>query len=283
MSNFSKKNYSLAVSVAVAASALISGAANAQASKASETVRAASADTLVQQVELRPSAVAQNVTSVSQLSDVKPTDWAFNALQSLVDRYSCIGGYPDRTFRGKQATTRYEFAATLNGCLDKINEIISAGLADKVGKEDLATLQKLQEEFAAELATIRGRVDALDAKTTKLEEQQFSTTTKLSGLAFFNVTGGSGSNVQRTGFPAGNAPNTTMSGLVWLTLNTSFTGKDSLITQLAAGNGNSAYSNAYRSSGFFNTTATTFTDQTWKELLKTKKLRALDRRLRYLK
>jgi hypothetical protein len=53
-----------------------------------------------------------------------------------------------------------------------------------------------------------------------------------------------------------------MSGLVWLTLNTSFTGKDSLITQLAAGNGNSPYSIAYGSPGFFNTTATTFTDQT---------------------
>ena len=210
--------------------------------------------------------VSQNVTSVSQLSDVKPTDWAFTALQSLVERYGCIAGYPDRTFRGKQATTRYEFAAGLNACLDKINEIISAGLADKVGKEDLATLQKLQEEFAAELAILRGRVDALDAKTAKLEEQQFSTTTKLSGLAFFNVTGGSGSNVIKQnatgGNVLGNAPNTTMSGLVWLTLNTSFTGKDSLITQLAAGNGNSAYSNAYGSTSFFNTTATTFTDQT---------------------
>ena len=58
--------------------------------------------------------VSQNVTSVSQLSDVKPTDWAFTALQSLVERYGCIAGYPDRTFRGKQATTRYEFAAGLN-------------------------------------------------------------------------------------------------------------------------------------------------------------------------
>ena len=48
--------------------------------------------------------VAQSVTSVSQLSDVKPTDWAFTALQSLVERYGCIAGYPDRTFRGKQAT-----------------------------------------------------------------------------------------------------------------------------------------------------------------------------------
>lgn len=33
------------------------------------------------------------VTSVSQLSDVKATDWAFQALQSLVERYGCIAGY----------------------------------------------------------------------------------------------------------------------------------------------------------------------------------------------
>ncbi|MFN7465664.1 MAG: iron uptake porin [Pseudanabaena sp.] len=208
--------------------------------------------------------VAQNVTSVSQLSDVKPTDWAFTALQSLVERYGCIAGYPDRTFRGKQATTRYEFAAGLNACLDKINEIISAGLADKVSKEDLATLQKLQEEFAAELATLRGRVDALDAKVTKLEAQQFSTTTKLSGLAFFNVTGATGNNavLTPTGVPAP-TPNITMSGLVWLTLNTSFTGKDSLITQLAVGNGTSPFINYTPfASGFGNTTGVPFTDQT---------------------
>ncbi len=251
MSNFSKKNYSLAVSVAVAASALISGAANAQASKASETVRAASADTLVQQVELRPSSVAQNVTSVSQLSDVKATDWAFTALQSLVERYGCIAGYPDRTFRGKQATTRYEFAAGLNACLDKINEIISAGLADKVGKEDLATLQKLQEEFAAELATLRGRVDALDAKTAKLEAQQFSTTTKLRGEAVFGVAAASdGVGTSTPAEIAANAAagrtfvnttgndktNVVFNYRVRLNLDTSFTGKDLLRTRLQASN-----------------------------------------------
>jgi len=38
------------------------------------------------------------VTSVSQLSDVQPTDWAFQALQSLVERYGCVTGYPDGTF-----------------------------------------------------------------------------------------------------------------------------------------------------------------------------------------
>jgi hypothetical protein len=214
-----------------------------------------------------------SVTSVSQLSDVRPTDWAFTALQSLVERYGCIAGYPDGTFRGGKSLARYEFAAGLNACLDKINEIISAGLADKVSKEDLATLKKLQEEFAAELATLRGRVDALDAKTAKLEAQQFSTTTKLSGLAFFNVTGAtaSGDVIRETGArnpitrqpltSATTRPNVTFGYYLFLNLTTSFTGKDALVTQLVTGNGNSPANN-FVSNGFINTWGTPFLDQT---------------------
>jgi len=130
-----------------------------------------------------------SVTSVSQLSDVRSTDWAFTSLQSLVERYGCIAGYPDRTFRGQQAISRYEFAAGLNACLEKINEIIATGLADKVNKDDIATIQKLQEEFANELSILRGRVDKLEAKTNQLEAQQFSTTTKLFGQAIFGLQG----------------------------------------------------------------------------------------------
>jgi hypothetical protein len=172
---------------------------------------------------------AGQVTSVSQLSDVRPTDWAFQALQSLVERYGCIAGYPDRTYRGNRALTRYEFAAGLNACLDRVNELIAAATADLVKKEDLATLQKLQEQFAAELATLRGRVDSLEARTSTLERQQFSTTTKLAGEAIFALTDEFG--VDGTG---GN--NTVFQNRVRLALNTSFTGKDLLVTRIAAGN-----------------------------------------------
>jgi hypothetical protein len=179
----------------------------------------------------RPTAPTMSqVTSVSQLSDVRPTDWAFQALQSLVERYGCIAGYPDRTYRGNRALTRYEFAAGLNACLDRVNELIAAATADLVKKEDLATLQKLQEQFAAELATLRGRVDSLEARTSTLEKQQFSTTTKLSGEAIFSVANGYESG------DAGNDANTVFNNRVRLNLNTSFTGKDLLITGLQAQN-----------------------------------------------
>jgi hypothetical protein len=176
------------------------------------------------------------VTSVSQLSDVKPTDWAFQALQSLVERYGCIVGYPDKTFRGNRAMTRYEFAAGLNACMDRINELIAAGTADMARKEDLEALKKMQEEFAAELATLRGRVDGLEARTATLEKQQFSTTTKLRGEVIFSLAGVLGE--ERASGPQNVdiADNTTFSDRVRLSFNTSFTGKDLLLTRLNARN-----------------------------------------------
>ncbi|MFN3359891.1 MAG: iron uptake porin [Pseudanabaenaceae cyanobacterium] len=193
--------------------------------------------------------VAQ-VTSVSELSDVKPTDWAFSALQSLVERYGCIEGYPDRTYRGQRALSRFEFAAGLNACLDKVNELISAGLADKVSKDDLASLQRLQEEFAAELAAVKGRLDTLEGKVKKLEGQQVSTTTKLSGEVIFGIAGAGTSSGFGPSLIAGNgktgtpftdeSTNVIASGKALLNFNTSFTGKDLLVTRLESGIGGSS-------------------------------------------
>ncbi|MEH2468355.1 iron uptake porin [Nostoc sp.] len=188
--------------------------------------------------EAQDSDSMSQVTSVSQFSDVQPTDWAFQALQSLVERYGCIAGYPNSTYRGNRAMTRYEFAAGLNACLDRVNELIATATADLVTKQDLATLQRLQEEYSAELATLRGRVDGLEARTSELEANQFSTTTKLVGEAVFAVSDVFGNN---RAVPGGNPTqdldsNTTFSDRVRLNLLSSFTGKDQLQIRLNANN-----------------------------------------------
>lgn len=139
----------------------------------------------------------EQVTSVSQLSDIKPTDWAFQALRSLVERYGCIAGYPDSTFRGNRALTRYEFAAGVNACLDKIRELIGTGNENRVQQEDLVKIQKLQEEFAADIAVLRGRTDLLEARITELEANQFSPTVKLSGLTMVGIQGRSPNRADR--------------------------------------------------------------------------------------
>ncbi len=129
------------------------------------------------------------VTSVSQLSDVQSTDWAFQALQSLIERYGVIAGYPDGMFRGNRAMTRYEFAAALNAALVRINELMAAGFKDRVSEEDLATIQRLRTDFAPELATLTRRIDRLEPQIAQLEANQFSTTTKLTGFINFNLDG----------------------------------------------------------------------------------------------
>lgn len=176
----------------------------------------------------------EQVTSVSQLRDVRPTDWSFQALQSLVERYGCIAGYPDGTFRGTRALTRFEFAAGLNPCLDRINELIAAATVSTVTRADLATLQRLQEEFAAELATLRGRVDALEARTAELEANQFSTTTKLQGEVIFNTGGVFGD--ERANGNGDIDEIWTLSARARLNFVTTFSGGSSLYTRLETGN-----------------------------------------------
>ncbi|WP_446682705.1 iron uptake porin [Cyanobacterium sp. HL-69] len=167
--------------------------------------------------------VQGQVTSVNQLSDVSPTDWAYEALRSLVERYGCIVGYPDRTFRGNRALSRYEFAAGLNACMQSIERLIGTG---GVGDEDIAALRRLIAEFETELATLGARVDNLEGRVAFLEDHQFSTTTKLSGEVLFGL-------VAQNDEVGGEV---TFSNRVRLSLDTSFTGRDRLRTRIAAGN-----------------------------------------------
>ena len=177
------------------------------------------------------------VTSVSQLSDVQPTDWAFQALQSLVERYGCIAGYPDSTYKGNRAMTRFEFAAGLNACLDRITELIAVATSNLVTREDLAILQRLQEEFGAELAVLRGRVDSLEARTAELENNQFSATTKLNGEVLFWLSDTFGERANAREESSGNDKTETFfSYRTWLHFESSFTGEDLLFTRLQANN-----------------------------------------------
>lgn len=173
-------------------------------------------------------------TSVSQLSDVQPTDWAFQALQTLVERYGCIAGYPDGTFRGNRALTRYEFAAGLNACLNAIERQLG-NLSSDVSLEDITALRRLQEEFAAELAILESRVENLEARTAKLETQQFSPTTRINTSVVLVAS-------DLTGDRADGNPDTRIESNLALNyrfrinLISSFTGKDRLLVRLQSSN-----------------------------------------------
>ncbi len=186
------------------------------------------------------------VTSVNQLRDVSPTAWAYEALRSLVERYGCIVGYPDRTFRGDRATTRWEFAAGLNACLNVMERLIQDGVG--VLREDIDKLKRLVQEFESELAALGARVDNLEQRVSFLENNQFSTTTKLRGEVIFSVADSFGGQalLRNTDGTVTRGTNqdqtqTVFNNRVRLNFETSFTGKDLLRTRLQAGNFNNTF------------------------------------------
>lgn len=188
-----------------------------------------------QAVELQALMEQMQVTSINQFGDVRPTDWAYQALSNLIERYGCVAGYPDGTFRGGKSMSRFEAAALLNACLDRITEVTD-------------DLKRLMKEFEKELAVLKGRVDGLEARVGELEATQFSTTTKMRGkvdmvLGGTSYTGDYGNYnnlVTRNdkGEKSGPQPQDAVSfNYRWtLDLDTSFTGKDLLYTRLRSGN-----------------------------------------------
>ena len=179
------------------------------------------------------------LVNVRELKDVSPNDWAYEALRSLAERYGCISGYPDkpdgmaslRTYHGDRVLTRYEFAAGLNSCLNQIERLIAN--SDSVAAEDIATIERLSEDFAIELENINSRVDSVENKLADVEDNRFSTTSKLYGEVITALAGvATGNNPDGEEIPR----TTTFSNRVRLDFAASFTGKDQLWVELEASN-----------------------------------------------
>jgi hypothetical protein len=151
------------------------------------------------------------VQSINQFSDVYPTDWAYQALTNLAERHGCVASAPNGSM------TRYEAAALLNKCLGQVAEVN-------------AEERRLLNEFAPELAVIKGRVDGLESRVSEFEAGVFSSTTKLSGKTTFLFGGAQQDNSTTEAV--------TFTYDTQIALDSSFSGSDLLKTVVRAGNVN---------------------------------------------
>ena len=165
------------------------------------------------------------VNSVDRLQDVKPTDWSYEALRGLIERYGCIKGFENRTYRGEQTVSRAEFAAGLNTCLNQIENILTR--SDRIPQFDVETVLQLMQEFQSDLAILQGRTDGARARIEDLEAIQFSTTTKLQGEAVVGLA---------DILSNGNQTSTVLGSRLRLDFKTSFSGEDLLFTRLSNNN-----------------------------------------------
>ena len=115
------------------------------------------------------------------LSDVQPTDWAYQAIVNLNTKYGCLVGFPDGTFRGGEPATRNQMAALVNHCLGNISSFQSA--------EDA--------KLAAALRATNGRVTALEVAA----ERQALGVGNYAGLAFSGYS--TDGNPEGNGYAAG--------------------------------------------------------------------------------
>lgn len=91
--------------------------------------------TIIAPAVLRSPAFAQQqdfpkkrVTSVSQITDIEPSDPYFNALENLVERYGCISVSPEGRFQPEAPLTRGQAAIFVDSCLRKFAELIETGV-----------------------------------------------------------------------------------------------------------------------------------------------------------
>ena len=92
--------------------------------------------------------------AANPFSDVTPDSWAYQAVSQLAQS-GIVNGYPDGTFKGQQNITRYEMAQMVAKALVR---------QDRVDAEQNAIINRLANEFSAELNNLGVRVSTLENK-----------------------------------------------------------------------------------------------------------------------
>ena len=92
--------------------------------------------------------------AANPFSDVTPDSWAYQAVSQLAQA-GIVNGYPDGTFKGQNNITRYEMAQMVAKALVR---------QDRVDAEQNAIINRLANEFSAELNNLGVRVSTLENK-----------------------------------------------------------------------------------------------------------------------
>lgn len=111
-------------------------------------------------------------------SDVPEDHWAYEALDYLQEA-GLVEGYPDGTFHGDRAFTRYEMAMVIARIFTKIqdwqamlqNGETPAGAEDINMAEVNARMDKLSDEFRDELDSLGARVTSVEDEQAKMRDE----------------------------------------------------------------------------------------------------------------
>ncbi|MFZ5949513.1 MAG: S-layer homology domain-containing protein [Candidatus Rifleibacteriota bacterium] len=133
--------------------------------------------------------MAPAIAGASQFSDVPVSHWAYDAIHQLAGK-GVLQGYPDGTFKGNKALTRFDLSMATAKMLASVEQMLESGAGNLVTKADLQTLEKLTVEFADELALLGVKVTSIEDDMVVAKEDVAMLKRDVEGIKDYMAKGG---------------------------------------------------------------------------------------------
>lgn len=122
----------------------------------------------------------------SSFPDIPANHWAGDAVDRIAD-LGIVIGFPDGTFRGNEAFTRYQAALVVSRLLDVLNANMDAALA--LTQADIESLRNAVQEIGSDVAAQGVRLSAAESAIAGLSDEVAGNTARLDELEA-NLAGG---------------------------------------------------------------------------------------------
>ncbi|MFA5595389.1 MAG: S-layer homology domain-containing protein, partial [Trueperaceae bacterium] len=131
-------------------------------------------------ITLLAAVLASGAFAQSSFPDIPANHWAGDAVERIAD-LGIVIGFPDGTYRGNEAFTRYQAALVVSRLLDVLNDNVNAALA--LTQADVDSLRNAVQELASDVAAQGVRLSAAESAIAGLSDDAAATNARLDELA----------------------------------------------------------------------------------------------------
>ncbi len=111
--------------------------------------------------------------------DIPANHWAADAVSRIAD-LGIVIGFPDGTFRGNEAFTRYQAALVISRMLDVVNNNVNSALA--MTQADIESLRNAVQEVASDVASQGVRLSSAESAIASLSDDVTANKSRLDEL-----------------------------------------------------------------------------------------------------
>lgn len=106
----------------------------------------------------------------NRFKDLKPSEWAYQAILGVDQRYRVMIGFPDVTFRPEDELSRFQYAAVGRATFDIIREIVRKTMEEKEALAEKARHDRFQEQRPWALSLSPGYAFKADPSSSTASE-----------------------------------------------------------------------------------------------------------------